>query len=318
VSWLLVRGRRLAWLPMLPPLAVAYGLLVAWGRAHPGALTGRFGVVGVTYDHPSIGTLVWRVAGNYVDYLGVPFLFTHGDDNLRHNTGFGGMLLITTAPAIVAGMVVCARHWREPLPRLVLIGVLTAPLPAALTLEGTPHSLRAAAMLPFLLVAAIYGWATLVHLLTARRILGVALAAAAAVETGGYLYDAYTQWPARAVTWFDAGEGDALVRAHQLAAGHPVIVSQSLDAPYIQAFFRLLPDPRKAAAEGLGAVGMRGLPPDRLIDTAPGDIMVLSPHDRPPEGATLLEEVTVTITHAVGQVHRPDREVVALASIWRR
>jgi 4-amino-4-deoxy-L-arabinose transferase-like glycosyltransferase len=318
LSWSLTKDRRLAWLPMLPPLAAAYAALIAWGAAHPGALTGRYDVIGVAYDHPSIGTLLSRIAGNYVDYLGVPFLFTHGDANLRHNTGFGGMLFIVTAPAIITGLVVCAARWRDSIARVLLIGIMLAPLPAALTMEGTPHSLRAAIMLPFILLLATYGWATLLPMLATRRLLGMALVAAATVETGGYLYDLYAQWPARAVAWFDVREGDAIVRARQFAAGHMVVVSQSLDQPYIQAFFRLLPDPRTAAVQGLDAVGIRQLPADQMTDAAPGDVLVLSPDDRPPAGATALEEETVTVTEPVGEVGRPDRQVVVLASVWRR
>ena len=325
-AWSLTRRRRLAWWPLLPPLVAGYALMLIWSGGHPGALIARLQAVGIAYDHPSLLTLATRFAGNYLDYLSFPFLFTRGDGNPRHNTGYGGMLLVTTAPVIVAGLVVCLRRRRETVPCATLLGTAAGPIPAALTMEGTPHSLRAATMLPFLLLLAIYGWAALLRLFTesssalrksTRLLIATSLTVVAVVEVGGYLYDAYIQWPRRALTHFDAGEGDAIARAHEMAAGKTVIVSDTFDVPHIQAYFRLLPDPHEVAQRGLAALHMRELPAQRLDEAAKGDVLVLAPQDPVPPQAQLLEEEKVIVNHPLAQVFRPDSEVVVLASIWR-
>jgi hypothetical protein len=219
---------------------------------------------------------------------------------------------------LVVGLVACLRRWREPMARFTVIGAVLAPVPAALTMEGTPHALRAASMVPFLLLLAIYGWQELLTLLTRRVLLAVALGLAVAVEAGGYWYDLYAQWPARSLAWFDAGEGDAIAHADAIAAGGTVVLSRSLDVPYIQAYFRLRPDPSAVSRRGLAAVGMREAGPAELAIASPGDILVLAPQDTPPPGAVLLAEETVTVTYPLAQVGRPDRQEVLLASIWRR
>jgi len=318
VAWLALPPRRPSCLMALPPVGLAYTALLLWGHAHPGALTARFDLLSITGDHAPFATVARRFVGNYIEYLTPSFLFTHGDGNLRHSTGFGGMLMVSTAPVILLGLIACLRRWREPVARFAVLGAVFSPVPAALTMEGTPHALRAATMLPFLLMLTAYGWQELLPLLTRRLLLAAALGLAVAVETGGYWYDLYAQWPARSLAWFDAGEGDAIVEAHAIAAGRTVLLSRTLDAPYIQAYFRLRPDPPMVARRGLAAVGMREAGPADLTLASPGDILVLSPQDTPPPGATLLREETVTVSYPLTQVGRPDRQEVLLASIWRR
>src|SRR5262249_2995572 len=144
----------------LVPLGVAATLagVAVWAGAHPGALSARFSLLGIGADRPPFGELLLRVARNGADYLGPQFLLTHGDGNLRHSTGTSGLLLVTTLPALLAGLAHCVRRWSAPFSRFLLVGVLLGALPAALTAEGTPHALRSAGMLPFLLVLMGLGW----------------------------------------------------------------------------------------------------------------------------------------------------------------
>src|SRR4029077_20487313 len=109
-------------------------------------------------------------------------------------------------PAVLAGVAVCLRRPREPLHRLLLGGLALAPLPAALTAEGTPHALRASAMLPFLLVLAAVGWTVLLPVLLDRRvrIASAVLLTAAAGEVGAFEHDLFVDWPGRALTAFDS------------------------------------------------------------------------------------------------------------------
>jgi 4-amino-4-deoxy-L-arabinose transferase-like glycosyltransferase len=311
----------LRWAWALPPILVAYVVLLLNALQHPGALTARYSVIGIGYDNPGLLTLVSRFCANYVTYWGFPFLVTHGDLNPRHNTQFGGMLAVVTIPAIVVGAAVCLRRFRiDPFCRLLVLGALLAPAPAALTAEGTPHSLRAVLMLPFLIAFSVYGWHTLTRAVAVRRLVALALAAAVCVEAGGYFYDMYVEYPGRALTAFDTGEGPAIERAAGLAGGeHQVLVSTSLDVPYIQALFYLRPDPNAYARDGLAALHLRVEPADVIAtDARPGDLMVLGPADPLPPGAHIVFADRRTASTGPLQVYQPPSVAVTLVVVAQR
>ncbi len=277
---------------LVAPLASVAAIAV-YNLVHDGAITARFNAIGITADHPGPLTLVQRFAGNYVDYWNVPFLFTHGDSNLRHSTGFGGMLLVTTLPLLLAGIAVCVRRWREPLPRFLLIAAVLAPAPAALTAEGTPHSLRAATMLPFLLALMVYGWAALLPRLATRRVVAAVLGAAVLVEAGGYIGDMFTAYPGRALAAFDTGEAAAIAEAGSIAGGkHDVWISTTLEGATIEALFALHPDPPAEGADDQAALARIGVHVEDSasigIDARAGDMLVLSGADPVPQRARVV------------------------------
>jgi hypothetical protein len=99
-------------------------------------------------------------------------------------------------------------------------------------------------MLPFLLVLAVEGMILLRDLAPSWRRLAAAVVSAALVVQGAlFTVDMYATWPARSALDFDAGEIDAISRAADLAGGSTVLLSTSLDQPYIQAAFTLRPAP---------------------------------------------------------------------------
>ena len=321
LSVLLPRRRTAETAAVMLPIVAAYVLLAAWSQAHPGALTGRFSALSITAGSPSTLVTLERFVRNYVTYLGAPFLATHGDANPRHNTGFGGMLLIASLPAVLLGVVHCLRRPRDPFSRALLGGLVIAPVPAALTAEGTPHALRACAMVPFLLVLAGLGWAVVMPALLDRRVRLAATVAlvAASAEVAAFEHDLFVDWPGRALTAFDAGEADAIRRAHDLAGGHRVLLSTSLDQPYIQALFVLRPDPHDYVRRGLDVLGMRVDAPDSMAsDAHTGDLLVLGAGDAAPQGAQQLFVEQVTVASPVVTVAGPDSNVVPLVAVFRR
>jgi len=287
-------SRTRAWAAATVGPVIALLTLLAYGAAHNGAITARYNAISINFDHPGLPVLVKRFVSNYADYWDIRFLFTHGDSNLRHNTGFGGMLLVTTLPAILFGIVWCARRWREPMPRFILLGALLAPVPAALTAEGTPHSLRTAAMIPFLLALAAYGWCTIAWQLRERSaVIALVAAALVAAEAGSYYYDMFVEYPGRALAWFDTGQGPAIERGVALRDGHEVWVSSTFDGPYIEALFYLRPDPPSEAEtveHVLAAIHVHLADPAAMATSAhPGDILVLAPNDPVPSSAQVVE-----------------------------
>jgi hypothetical protein len=271
------------------------------------------------FDNPPVFEAIRRVLQNYSAYIGLPFLFTHGDNQLVHGTGNAGVLLVTTAPVIFAGLVVAVRSWRRPLARFALMALVVAPIPAALTVDNTPDAPRANAMMAFLLVLVVLGWAALWPLLVKHRVVAAAFFVAMAIEGGGYFADLYTQWPSRAVVQWDTGQAEAVEEASRLANGHMVWVSNSLEEPYIFAYFKLLPDPNVVRTMTTHAVGMEQRFPQEIFALAqPGDIMVFGPADTPPEGSTFLDRQQVTVQRERVDYSQPTPQTIMLATIWKR
>ncbi len=318
LAWCSIKPRLMRSLWVIPPVFAAYVGLVAWALQNPGALTARLQVLSVMYDNPPLLTAIARAMSNYVSYFGPPFLLTHGSDNLRLHTGYGGMVLLVTLPALIAGVWHCLQHWREAMPRFTLLALVLAPVPAALTAEGTPHPARSSTMIPFLLLLVAYGWHRLWPELRQRRSLALALGFVAIVESVGYFNDLYTQFPSRALSQFAAGQLTAIQRAHDLAAGAPIVISSSFELGYVQAEFAFLPSPAATQEESLASVGVRVVSPDKLTElTQPGDLLVLAPGDQPPPGAVLVEDQTASTSPPYADVREPPRSQ-PLASIWRR
>ena len=296
-----------AWLLTLVPVAGAYALLWAWNAAHPGALIARFNLISIAADHPSLSTLLGRFVGNYLTYFGPGFLFFEGDHEPRHATQYGGMLLWVTLPLIVAGLVAVWRKRAQVFMRFVFLGTLVAPVAAALTEESVPHALRASFMLPFLLVLAVEGMILVRELLPDGRWLAALGAAGLLVQGVLFSIDMYATWPARSAVDFDAGEIDAITRAAAMSGGTPLLLSTTLDQPYIQAAFALRPPPPSSFTEDSAAVLLTETNMS-LIDAAspprqPGAIAVLSSTDPVPAGAQrLFVEVTPRAPFTLGAV----------------
>ena len=279
-------GWLLAW---AAPVAMAYLYLYRWSQLHPGALVTRLNLISITADHPPLYPVtVERFVTGYVAETGFPFLFTHGDPNLRHSTGFGGMLLVTTFPLLAAGVHAALRRWREPFPVLCLIGVVAAPVGAAVTKDGLPHALRTSTMLPFLLVLMGYGLMEWGRVLADRKPALLAFLALILAEGATYNLDLFTAYPQRSAAWYDAGQLQSIAVGHRVAAGHTLFVSPELGdgVPYILVDFALLPAPGQDVTPAMRSVGARLLSYQAGGQQfTPGDVVVsLAGATAPPRG----------------------------------
>jgi 4-amino-4-deoxy-L-arabinose transferase-like glycosyltransferase len=291
------KRRQRAWMLTLVPVVAAYGVLATWSAQHPGAITARFNAISIWADGAPIVTVAGRFVGNYLTYFGPDFLFISGDHNPRHNTQFSGMLLWVALPLLLAGLVAAWHDRDHALVRFLILGLLAAPVSAALTEDGVPHALRAAVMLPFLLVLCVMGLVLVAeHAVRWRRYAYPLAGAAVAVQGALFTVDMYATWPARSAIAFDSGEIDAIARASQLSGGRQLLLSMNLDVPYIQGAFALRPAPPStfvvdSQSALLAEMNMRLFNPLSPLSTS-GAIAVLSAGDPVPPGAHRLFEET--------------------------
>jgi len=276
-----IRGARLAAL-VVPPI-VATAVVVAAG----GETMARLGMVSVFSGRSVIDGVLFALT-NYPQYFGPRLLFINGDGNLLLSSGFGGLLFLTAIPPIVLGLIAAYRRRSEPMARVALLGSLLAPIGPALT--TTVSSRRDVVALPFLLILLVFGWEALLPILRVSRWRVTAALALVLVAVSPYYLDYAFVYPVRAARAFEAGQIEAITRAHDIAGGHTVLLFYGARDPSIQALFALRPPP--GLAEPLGAVGVRLLTrADDLATAQAGDIIVLQAGDPPPPaGATLLFE----------------------------
>jgi len=322
IAWWLAKTP--GWWRAVVPIGAGYVVLGIYALLNPGALTGRFDSISIWSDGAPLNVVIDRFLVNYVTYFSPNFLFFSGDANPRQNTEIGGMLLWVMAPLLIAGLVVCWQRRNEPLIRFLVAAILLSPIAAALTNNGTPHALRSSGMFPFLVILAILGADELRTVLAgrveARRIVVGVLGAGLVAQAAYFTVDLYTAYPNRSAYYFDTGEIAAIVTARQIAGSHEVYLSESLDPPYIEAFFHFLPPPPRQeetddATPGLQELGMKVVPVASLYANPPavGDTLVLAAFDAaPPSGWTL-----VATERAPANLIDPSAPRPVLESVYR-
>jgi len=274
-----LRGWNLAAL-VIPPLFATAIVAAAGAEA-----MARLGQVSVFNGHSWVDAAL-LAARHYPQYFGPRLLFISGDSNLLLSSGFGGVLFLTAIPPIVLGAIAAYRRRQEPMARIALLGSLLAPIGPALT--TTVSSRRDVVALPFLVVLMAFGWEGLQPILRASSWRLAAAVTLVAVLGGAYYLDYALVYPVRAARAFEAGEIEAITRAHDLAGGHTVLLFSGARDPSIQALFALRPHP--ARGDPLRAVNVRLLTrPDELETAHAGDMIMLTPSDpSPPSGASLV------------------------------
>jgi len=286
-----LHGARLA--AFAVPVVLAQIMVLTTGSA----ATARLGAVSV-FNHGGLIGGAREALVDYFQYQGPVLLFIRGDDNLRHSTGFEGLLFATAAVPLVLGAIAAFRRRSEPLAMIALLGTLIAPAAPALAVGVSAR--RDVVVLPFLLVLLAYGWQALVPWLRIDRARMAVAGGCVMLVAVPYYVDYAFAYPNRAAASFETGGLDAIARAHSIAQGHTVFVSHNLGSE--DALVDLLPDPR--LADPLGSVDVRLIEsPSDIAAAQPGDLLVLTPGDTPPSGSTLLfQEVTTGPSSLTGGV----------------
>lgn len=138
---------------------------------------------------------------NFALHLDPRFWLLDGDANLRHSTGFGGLVGPAEALALAALAVLAIRgRLRAEIRVLLLIPI--GLLPAALTWQSSPHALRGLMAAPAFLLAALLGAERL-----RQRFPRAAPALVIALALGFFAFyanDYFTRYPGASKDWYDA------------------------------------------------------------------------------------------------------------------
>jgi 4-amino-4-deoxy-L-arabinose transferase-like glycosyltransferase len=143
------------------------------------------------------------------------FLFIAGDPNLRHSTGYEGMLGFAALVPLVALVIVAIRKPKllDKQTRLLiwigLFGIMTSLLGSALTNEGQPHSLRATAVWVFTLLLITVGWKVILSSWTTEYIKTVSVLIFI-LATTAYAIDFGVNYPKRSAGSFDTVQRQAI------------------------------------------------------------------------------------------------------------
>ncbi len=178
-------------------------------------------------DHPmnpfrNLGLVEWIRAflENILKHLHPDFLLIFGDRNLRHSTGFAGVMspaewLLLTGGAIVWMGIMVSRFIRnrirsiqifltiDPMIRFCILATFLGLMPAALTWEGLPHAIRSIGAWPFLVTLAAIAFASIQKRF--QKASWIVLLLVIGIHSFRYFSNYLWVYPTMAQSWFQTG-----------------------------------------------------------------------------------------------------------------
>lgn len=142
----------------------------------------------------------WFIArdffANYMSHFSPKFLFFEGEVNLRHNTGFGGVLLLATAPFLLYGLYLSLKKIGRKTNLFIIFLLFAAPIASSITYE-VPNASRAIYLfVPLIILTAkgmvnFFTWSKKTWLLASLTIMVLFL------NLGFYVHDYLSHYPQR-------------------------------------------------------------------------------------------------------------------------
>jgi hypothetical protein len=178
---------------------------------------------------------------NYLTSFSWEFLFLHGDRNPRHNVGQMGHLLVIEVVGLMWGLAFVVKRVKKRAYQWLLLWLLTAPIPAALTLDGATHASRLLLVSAPLLIIVGLGWWNLWQMLkdgVFRKWLLLGLGGGWALLLVFYLHRYYVHYPIEAARYFGYGFKQAVLRIDEIESEYErVVMADSYDPPMIYYLF---------------------------------------------------------------------------------
>lgn len=187
------------------------------------------------------------IVRGYFDHFNFDFLFLHGDGGVQHHAYNMGMLYLWDFPFILLGVWFLLRKINRKIAALIILFLL-APLPSAIT-TGTPHPVRAIAMIPgFQIFSAVgivglYIWVRKKYTSISYGVLFCS-AAGLMVNVIYYFNQYYGITPIQYGYFWQYGNKQALAYAKKNEENYAkIIMTYSYDQPYIYYLFYNKVDP---------------------------------------------------------------------------
>ena len=224
------REGRKVFVPMAITAAIVLTPLLVWSAMHPerySQLVEAYRLYGSTSDATPLvpanpdgprGVRLW--IGLVWQFLSPDFLFLSGDSSMVNSTRMAGLFPMAFAGLIVAGVWTGMRS-ADTLTRIVIAGLLTAPL--ASVVSGAIEMNRIMFVIPFAVLVAAIGGASLVGRGGVARAIGILLIASVPFQFASFHRDYIREYPQRAGSWF-GGNVRGAVR-ELLAGSGPSFVS---------------------------------------------------------------------------------------------
>ena len=222
VSWAVWWRAGLPW-RLIAASAVAFLIPVAvaplWIAFHPQMLPDTLARYGETPDAPKAPFVT-----TFVSLIKPLLWFVRGGPSMTTATTKSGVVLLPVA-VLLAGSVIALARRRDWISAVIVSGMVIGLIPAAL--KGEPAMIqRAAYVLPFVAIAAGFGFAWLWQLPLGRRFAALLLAASA-LQFGYFYFDYFTHYKLRSAFYYDP------VAFHDLAGR--LMQSPAADAYYFTA-----------------------------------------------------------------------------------
>src|SRR3989338_1291998 len=185
--------------------------------------------------------IVFETLSNYFSHFSFDFLFFGSDPNPRHRTSFHGSLYLFEIPLLIMGFWYLARKVPRSTKYFLIVWLLIAPIPAALSRE-TPHGLRSLLLLPPLLILVSLGASEAVKRWgRIKLVFGTVIL----VFFVNYLYSYYLLYPQKDSLSWAYGYKEMFQEVLGLESNFDrVIVTGSYWKPYIFYLFYNKIDPR--------------------------------------------------------------------------
>ena len=172
---------------------------------NPGALTSRFKAISFLYEQLPFVEKLRIFQSNYFSFWSLDFLIKHGDSNLRHSTGVGGIVFLSVFILFIIGLadffLSLLKKDIDKFRLLLVINLFVTPIASAMTSEGNPHAVRAILLGYFMVIISCYGFQRVLSLYnkTVRGILLVFIFALLGNEVYKYQFDYFAHYAARSV-----------------------------------------------------------------------------------------------------------------------
>ena len=254
--------------PMIATAAIVLLPLVVWSVTHPERYnqlieayqlygsTGPSAMVPVIPDAPT-GPRLWL--GLIWQAFSPDFLFVSGDSSMVNSTRQAGLFPLAFAILIPVGIWSAFRSV-DPLWRVVMIGLATAPL--ASVVSGSLQMNRLMFLIPFGVLAASAGAVTMLRRGGVARLAATALLIGVAIQFASFHRHYIAEYPTQAAAWFGGNVREAM----QTAANGTGTVYLSARIPFAQRYWSFYaPADRRGSAEyfndsvPVGAAGSRAV-----------------------------------------------------------